>query len=57
LAGARQTRLEFRAITETEETGFHKMAILMREVISASDSPGSALDMLKWLALAKDASA
>jgi hypothetical protein len=43
-----------RAINETEERGYHRMAAAMRQV-QAGDGPGAALGMLKLLALARDA--
>jgi hypothetical protein len=46
-----------RAITETEELGCHRMAAGMRRVQHASDGAVAALQMLKFLALARDAAA
>lgn len=43
-----------RAITETEEHGYHRMAAAMREVQGGA-SPSAALGMLKLLILARDA--
>jgi hypothetical protein len=45
-----------RAITETEERGFHRMAGALREVQGTGDA-GAALGMLKLLALARDLAA
>jgi hypothetical protein len=43
-----------RAVAETEERGYHRMAAALREV-QAGDGAGAALGMLKLLALARDA--
>jgi hypothetical protein len=43
-----------RAITETEERGYHRMAAAMRDVQGGAN-PTAALGMLKLLALARDA--
>jgi hypothetical protein len=52
-AGARGWPGWSRAIAEAEESGYHRMAAVMRKV-QAGD-PGAALGMLKLLALARDA--
>jgi hypothetical protein len=59
LNGIRRTRARewpgwSRAITETEERGYHRMAAAMRDVQSGAD-PSAALGMLKFLVLARDA--
>jgi hypothetical protein len=43
-----------RAITETEECGYHQMAAAMRRVQAADQGMNAALGMLKLLALARD---
>ena len=45
-----------RAVTETEERGYHRMAAAMRQV-QEGDDPNAALGMLKLLALARDLAA
>lgn len=44
-----------RAITETDELGYHRMAAKMRRVQEAGGAPAEALEMLKMVALARDA--
>ncbi len=45
------------AFAETEGRGYHRMAAIMRQVQSASDAAIPASDMLKVLALARNAAA
>lgn len=46
-----------RAIKETDELGYHRMAAKMRRVQSSGESSTQAIEMLKMAALARDASA